>query len=105
MLTITSKFVRPSTAVEFFTDAVFDQHRAATYAGKYNRVSDTVSDDGLTRTIVGEWTTRLAFTEFMADPVALAYKAARSAYNKTNGITKKDEFDYVPSEGDTPPVV
>jgi hypothetical protein len=105
MLTITSTFVRPSASVEFFTDAVFDQYRAATYAGKYARVSEVISEDGLTRTVVGTWTTRLNFTAFMADPVVNAFQHNRRAHLTANGIVKKDEFNYVPSEGDDPPAV
>ena len=99
--------VRPSTSVEFFVDDAFEQHRAEAYVntGKLVQVSDATTDDGLIRTVVNQWTTRLDFTGWMADPVVVAYQAARRTYNASHGIVKTDEFEFVASEGDLPPSV
>lgn len=104
MLIVTSKYVRPSTSVEFYKDDVFNAYRIATYVntGKLTQVSDTLSSDGLTRTVVNEWTLRDNLTEFKQDAQASQYFAARQLYNETNGITKTNDFEYVPTDGDQP---
>jgi len=102
MLTVTSKYVRPSTSVEFFNDETFNQYRVDTYAntGKLEQHSDSVTADGLTRTIVNNWTTRVGFAEFMADATTGKYFIARKTHNTANGIAQTNEYNYVPDAND-----
>lgn len=104
MLTVTTTYVRPSTSVEFYKEDSFKAYRIATYVdtGKLTQISDTLSSDGLTRTVVNEWTLRANFAEFKQDPQAVQYFAARYAYNEANGITRTNEFEYIPTVGDEP---
>jgi proteasome lid subunit RPN8/RPN11 len=107
MLTVTSTFVRPSTSVEFFADEAFNTYRNATYiqTGKLTQVSDTTSPDGLTRTIVNDWTTRADFIAFKQDQAAIDYLEARRQFCAANGIVHSHEFEFAPSEGDPAPTV
>jgi hypothetical protein len=107
MLTVTSKFIRPSTSVEFYADAAFNAYRNTNFvqAGKLTEVVDTISPDGLTRTVVNNWTTRADFIAFKQDTTVSAYLEARRRNLETNGITQAHEFEFVPSEGDAGPTV
>ena len=107
MLLVTTTFVRPSTDVEFFDNETFNAYRTATYVntGKLAKVSDTISPDGLSRTIVNQWTLRANFAEFKQDPLTVQYFIEREAYTQGNGITTLHDYEYVPTDGDEPPQI
>ena len=107
MLIVTSKFIRPSTDVEFFTDEAFNTYRNANYVetGKLTTESDSLSSDGLIRTVVNNWTTRADFIAFKQDQTAINYLESRRQYSATNNIVHSHEFEFVVSEGDPAPSV
>lgn len=102
MLTVTSKYVRQSTSVEFYNDEAFNTYRNTNYieTGKLVQQSDTISADGLTRTVVNDWTTRADFIAFKEDATAAAYFDARRRFCESTASVQTHEFEFVPSAAD-----
>ena len=90
MLKVTNTFVRPSSAVPFYT--VTEEWRTysiATYGNTGDRVSINFewTNDKLTFRLVTVWKDRATFDRYQNDPVTIQkYLNPRQAYNQENGI-------------------
>jgi hypothetical protein len=105
MLISTATFIRETTATPFFT--VDDQFRdvyQTRYAelGKCN-TQTILSADGLTLSVIGFWTAKAYFDEFIIDADAITMKETRLLYCISNNITldyhgelANDENDPIP---------
>lgn len=98
---VTIKTTRPNPAVKWFsqsTKAVFDQTESYVELIKSSKgyvKSDIVNNpDGLTSTIVQEWSSRAAYNKFLIsnqDTISFL-DTARDAYNAANGIVRSVTF-------------
>jgi len=85
-------FTRPDAFVVFHMSVVPDayvQHVLETYknTGKISDIVTEVSPDGLSLNIVWTWISEAEFNTFSNDPVIVAQRESRNAYNAANGIT------------------
>jgi len=95
---VTSVSVRPNTNVDFWNYSAEDAtHLQNTFVstGKLVSKTSTLSNDGLTRTVVRTFATPEDFAEFKLDSVRTAGASARDAYNTANGITLSNVVDIV----------
>lgn len=93
---VTSVSVRPNTNVEFWSFSAEDTAQLQTaFTGKLLSKTSTLSEDGLSRTVVRTFATPEDYAEFKANPVRTAGAATRNAYNEANGITLSNVIDIV----------
>jgi len=92
-VTVTVSFTRPSTETTFYAptvDVVSHWHTAYVSTGMLVSRSDTVSQDGLTRTIVNVWKDQASLDAWRADPIRNQLMSARAAYHATKKVTESD---------------
>jgi|688.fasta_scaffold657285_2 hypothetical protein len=97
MFIVTKKQIRPNTSVEFFSikdypqiQEVFKQYMYQTYmsTGKLLASDETISEDGLTKTVVTWWLDEQSANEWTADPICSAnFTNLYKQHCQDNGIT------------------
>jgi hypothetical protein len=97
MFVVTRKQTRPNTTVEFFAirnfpDPLgeFKQYMDTTYmsTGKLIDSDETISEDGLTKTIVTTWVDEAAATQWVNDPICNEkFTNLYKQHCQDNGIT------------------
>jgi hypothetical protein len=101
MFIVTKQQIRPNTSVEFFAirsfpqlQEVFKQYMYATYmsTGKLIDSTETISEDGLTKTVVTTWLNEEAANEWNNDLFCTEnFTNHYKQYCETNGITALTE--------------
>jgi len=90
-VTATQTFTQEDSRMSFYdADSNVVTHWYAAYVATDMLVSrsDTITKDGLTRTLVNVWKDQNSYDTFMADPVISGFMAFRTQYNTTNKITE-----------------
>lgn len=100
MFIVTKKQIRPTTSVEFFSATTFPEfedefkrHMFKTYmsTGKFIDTTESISADGLTKTVVTSWLSEADLTAWKADPICAAFVERYNQYCVANDITIVNE--------------
>ena len=89
MIKRTKTWTRPNTTVKFHKpDSEFSAYIKQTYVDTGKRVyrSKTLSEDGLTLTLITVWRDLAAHDEFVADSMVQAGVETRKVHNTARGI-------------------
>ena len=90
MITMIVSQTRPDVSIPFFQLttpeelAAWDQHCSETYE---NKLTKSFFENGFTRTTTTTCPDKETADAYLADPKTIAYRAARDAYNESNGIS------------------
>ena len=91
MIKITRTSTRPNTDIPFFSpEKSFNDYFVKTYVetGKVTRAETTLSEDGLTKTVVNLYSSEADMIEARDDAVVIdGYITKSVIYNNENGIT------------------